>query len=290
VPTTAAPPSATATPPPTSSVVDGWLVYQNEALGYEFSYPPEASISSSGPDGYPNNDVPPNIDFDYFDLLYRLYQDHLCVVLSSEMGFMSIRAPEDRGGNFVTCGVTGYGDVDLVRISETVVIAGQTYTAGGNEARARDAAATLQLSVLNVYLDDGTHIQYGGDWARVGAAQEGHSAAKEAFRLILGTFRQTEAAPACAADWSQLYPARFAVVTGGPNDPPNRVRAAPDTNAEFLTQIYPGDIVVVLEGPVCAGSLVFWKVQSDAIPGGEGWTAEGDGVEYYLVPYQRPRS
>ncbi len=39
-------------------------------------------------------------------------------------------------------------------------------------------------------------------------------------------------------------------------------------------------------GPVCADGLVFWKVENPDIPGGVGWTAEGDGVEYYLEPHQ----
>jgi hypothetical protein len=268
-------------------VIEGWLVYQNDLLGYEFSYPPEAGINSIGPDGYRLDEVPASIDFDYFALLYSLYPDGLCVGLSYEFGFIVIRAPDNRGGNFVTCGVTGVGDVDLVPITETVVIDGQFYTASGGEQHARDAEATFLNAVLNVHLEDGTRIQYGGDWARVGVTQVGYVPAKETLRRILDSFHQTYLTPACAMGWSQLFPGRFAVVTGGPDDPPNRVRSAPDTSAGFLTQIYPGDIVVVLEGPVCAGSLVFWKVQSDLIPGGAGWTAEGDGVEYFLEPYQR---
>jgi hypothetical protein len=92
-------------------------------------------------------------------------------------------------------------------------------------------------------------------------------------------------APHCAADWSQLRPGIYAVVAGGPDDPPNRVREAPDTGAKRIYQIYPGTIVRVLEGPVCANGLVFWKVENKNIPGGVGWTAEGDEREYYLEPY-----
>jgi dipeptidyl aminopeptidase/acylaminoacyl peptidase len=88
----------------------------------------------------------------------------------------------------------------------------------------------------------------------------------------------------CAMEWSRLRPGIQAVVVGGPNDPPNRVRSAPSTSAEVIAQIYPGHGVRVLEGPVCADGLVYWKVESDAIPGGMGWTAEGDGKEYWLEP------
>jgi hypothetical protein len=91
--------------------------------------------------------------------------------------------------------------------------------------------------------------------------------------------------PHCAYGWSRLYVDTKAIVSGGPNDPPNRVRSEPSKTADVIYQIYPGTIVKVLEGPVCTGGLVFWKVGNDSIPGGSGWTAEGDGTNYYLDPY-----
>ncbi|HEX5840584.1 MAG TPA: LecA/PA-IL family lectin [Anaerolineales bacterium] len=88
----------------------------------------------------------------------------------------------------------------------------------------------------------------------------------------------------CGAGWSRLSTGTYAVVTDEQAEP-NRVRAEPDTSAELLTQIYPGSIVRVLEGPICANGFVFWKVESKLISGGMGWTAEGDGSAYYLEPY-----
>jgi hypothetical protein len=64
------------------------------------------------------------------------------------------------------------------------------------------------------------------------------------------------------------------------------VRSSPETNAEIITQLYPGEIVLVSEGPICADGLVFWKVEHKSIPGGAGWTAEGDMKEYFLEPIQ----
>lgn len=66
---------------------------------------------------------------------------------------------------------------------------------------------------------------------------------------------------------------------------PNRVRSTPQKGDNLISQLAPGSVVKVLEGPVCADGLVFWKVESDTIPGGVGWTAEGDGTEYWLEPY-----
>lgn len=43
----------------------------------------------------------------------------------------------------------------------------------------------------------------------------------------------------------------------------------------------------LLEGPACANGFVFWRVEHASIPGGSGWTAEGDLAEYYLEPLER---
>ena len=88
--------------------------------------------------------------------------------------------------------------------------------------------------------------------------------------------------PNCAADWSSLFSGATAVVLGGPDDPPNRVRSGPGKDYEVVYQIYPETQVKVLEGPVCADGLVFWKVENAQIPGGSGWTAEGDFSEYWM--------
>lgn len=89
----------------------------------------------------------------------------------------------------------------------------------------------------------------------------------------------------CTSGWTRLKPDSYAKVSED-RPSPNRVREAPHTGAEIIHQAYPGDIIRVLEGPVCANGLVFWKVENARIPGGAGWTAEGDGKEYYLEPIE----
>jgi hypothetical protein len=64
------------------------------------------------------------------------------------------------------------------------------------------------------------------------------------------------------------------------------VHESPDIAAKIIQQLYAGSIVRVLEGPVCKNGLIFWKVENALIPGGAGWTAEGDGKNYYLEPIQ----
>jgi hypothetical protein len=90
-------------------------------------------------------------------------------------------------------------------------------------------------------------------------------------------------APDCSAGWTRLSVGSRAVVT--PGDFPNRVRSEPEVGDNIIQLLYPDTIVKILAGPVCVGGLVFWKVENDSIPGGSGWTAEGDGTEYYLEPY-----
>ena len=89
----------------------------------------------------------------------------------------------------------------------------------------------------------------------------------------------------CSAGWSRLQVGGQAVVAGSPGDTPNRVREKPDTSSRQIGSIKPGTVLSLLEGPICANGLVFWKFTSPEIPGGFGWTAEGDGEEYWLNPY-----
>jgi hypothetical protein len=64
---------------------------------------------------------------------------------------------------------------------------------------------------------------------------------------------------------------------------PNRVRSSASTNAEVLGFIQPGEQVDILEGPTCAQDWVWWRVRSVSTSL-EGWTAEGDQEDYWLIP------
>ena len=92
--------------------------------------------------------------------------------------------------------------------------------------------------------------------------------------------------PDCTSGWTRLKAGAEAKVSED-NPTPDRVRAGPSRGNDVIAQLPPGTVVNVLEGPVCADGLVFWKVESELIPSGVGWTAEGtgQGAEYYLEPY-----
>jgi hypothetical protein len=92
--------------------------------------------------------------------------------------------------------------------------------------------------------------------------------------------------PDCTSNWTRLEAGGVARLLGEPGDPPNRVRSGPSTADENLFQIYPGAVLDLIEGPVCSNGLVFWKIE--VMIDGQiqtGWTAEGDGNEYWLEPY-----
>lgn len=89
----------------------------------------------------------------------------------------------------------------------------------------------------------------------------------------------------CSEGWTQLKIGIYAKVAGSENDPPNRVRSEPVKSDNTIAQIYPGAIVKVIDGPVCADGLIFWKVENATIPNGAGWTAEGDKSDHWLEPY-----
>ena len=63
----------------------------------------------------------------------------------------------------------------------------------------------------------------------------------------------------------------------------NRVRAKPEKDAAVIGSIEPGEPISIMEGPSCDDTWVWWKVKSIQT-GLVGWTAEGDGDEYWLTP------
>jgi hypothetical protein len=122
----------------------------------------------------------------------------------------------------------------------------------------------------------GVHNGYA--YALGGYDLTGHqSTAYQGFYGSVAEFRD------CTSGWTRLEIGSYAKVSQE-NPSPNRIREAPDSGATIIHQIYPGGIVRVVEGPVCKNGLVFWKVENALIPGGAGWTAEGNGKEYYLEP------
>jgi hypothetical protein len=63
----------------------------------------------------------------------------------------------------------------------------------------------------------------------------------------------------------------------------NNVRSSPGLGANVLGLLQPGKSVQLVEGPLCVEGYVWWKVR--LLPNGiTGWTAEGKGEVYWLIP------
>mgnify|MGYP000914160360 CR=1 FL=1 len=67
-------------------------------------------------------------------------------------------------------------------------------------------------------------------------------------------------------------------------DPPlaNNIRSEADKGSTRIGAIQPGEEFEVIGGPGCANGWVWWKVKTKT--GLVGWTAEGDGTDYWILP------
>jgi hypothetical protein len=61
----------------------------------------------------------------------------------------------------------------------------------------------------------------------------------------------------------------------------NNMREGPAANSELVGKIPGGETFMVLDGPACYGYLAWWQVDYHGLI---GWTAEGQGQDYWLEP------
>lgn len=82
---------------------------------------------------------------------------------------------------------------------------------------------------------------------------------------------------------SKLYKGMKAKLSDEP-PLPNRIRDQASTSAKIIGMIQPGEIVDIIDGPGCSNQWTWWKIRTSG--GVIGWTAEGDGTDYWLLPVQ----
>ncbi len=63
---------------------------------------------------------------------------------------------------------------------------------------------------------------------------------------------------------------------------PSNLRNQPGKSGTILNQLFAGDFVLVVGGPVCADGYLWWNI--DRFGQLKGWVAEGGGSDYYLLP------
>ncbi len=136
-----------------------------------------------------------------------------------------------------------------------------------------------------IYVIDGPVCNYGWLLWKVKTATglEGWTPETDGKRFFLEPFPSWDACPDSSP--SLLHKGDNAQVTQFP-PVSNRVRVKPGINAERTGTLQPGEKLLVIDGPQCADGFVWWNVRSES--GISGWTAEGKGQDYYLVPVPEP--
>jgi len=179
-------PSPTVPPIPTSAEVDGWLVYENDFLGYRFSYPPEARIRVQGFTGFPMDELPENLTVEEYQAqLEAEYPDNLCVTVAYQAVFIAFVPSYDTVGKYtVPCGVTGVGDFEIRTEGVSFVIDGRQVSGSlhrmfGGEGNWRGEFTLLEAS-------DGLGIHYG---STNDATHEGFLDAQETMMQIVLSLR-----------------------------------------------------------------------------------------------------
>jgi len=65
-----------------------------------------------------------------------------------------------------------------------------------------------------------------------------------------------------------------------PDGIPNNLRAQPGESGQLIGEIPPSGEFTIMDGPRCASGTSFWLVNYN---GSQGWTAEGQGQDYWLI-------
>ena len=100
---------------------------------------------------------------------------------------------------------------------------------------------------------------------------------------VFYTWSSNETASSCPR--TRLGIGDQAWVSLDPPDP-NTLRTAPGGQGDRIALIQPGESVTILDGPRCASSRVYWFVSYfNEERELTGWTAEGEGDVYWLIPY-----
>ena len=269
----------------------GWNTYINDYLGYQISYPPSMKVHAEGWISlYTDETIPPGFTFDeYFTYLENILPDQLCVWVESDAGTVTIAPPGDSIGRFVSpCPGMGIGEqYRFEDTSQTFLVNGEVLQIPGTKLYL-ESTGELDSEFYMFNLNNGFRITFISGPAK-GQPLETYPEKMELLKQVLSTLTWirvpdlTIPGTTCAGKYTQLLPGIWAQVAPGD---PNRVRSGPSKSAEVIGQLYPGTASLVVEGPVCADGLVYWRVENATIPGGSGWTAEGDGVEYWLEPFE----
>ena len=175
---------------PTSSIVDGWLVYQNPIYNYEFSYPIGTTLKISSVDGFPG-ELPAGLTFEEYLLQLQNQFGDLCVIATYREGFVLIQAPPE--WDYVLCGGFGVGADVVIEKSELVSINGKIYPSRGWELYKQEGDNTILYSeFFFVDIEDGTHFAYGSNLEKRPEKFDDYLAVKDILLRMLASYRTIE--------------------------------------------------------------------------------------------------
>jgi hypothetical protein len=264
---------------------EGWVDFTNSYYGYTISLPTSAIVRKNEEvESYDPNELPAgwNEKDNYFDYLNRTYPPGLCVSVESQGALIQIKVADDLGGKYVQLcsSFGGLGDANWLWTEENVTVGETDYT----------ATVVRQCDAQNQNCGNGTYGIRIGDGAGFVLFNVGPDNQEILFE-ILRSYR-----PASRTELYCPRPAPARLEEGGyafvSTDPPlayNNVRSAPGINQELIEKIAPGEVVELLDGPVCNNSLQWWKIRL-VRTGLVGWTPEGDHKAYWLKPCESEES
>jgi len=84
----------------------------------------------------------------------------------------------------------------------------------------------------------------------------------------------------CAGSHLRVGDSAFVSYTGGKNNLRNEPDTHPSNNV--IGAIYPGEVVIIVDGPVCNYGWILWEVLTTNDE--RGWTPETNGDDYWILP------
>ena len=278
-------PTLITTPTPRS----GWVTYTNDYLGYSFHYPAQGTIREEGFSGMDSNEViPPGFTYwDYFDYVELVLPKPICVMVSAPGVLIAIEAPGPIGSYVMPCMGLGIGDQYTIKPGNIkFIVSGREYpSTNGNKLYLKSTGA-FKSEIYFIYLENGFRLTVVGGPADGVTADEYHRQWAVGLEIMASLHWNrapdlTKPGTTCAANFTHLMPSVEAVVMGV--ETAGIVYGEADLASKSIATLPRGTIVTVREGPVCNKGGIFWRVESNQIPGGTGWMEESDWRQHFLA-------
>jgi hypothetical protein len=173
---------------PTVVTVEERLVYENDFLGYRFSYPPQARIHRSGVDlteefleYLTEQESVSERQKEFLKQYEGTRLNDLCVSVQYGTGFVIFAPPSDI---YSPCGITGVGDYDIINVKQAILIGDEPYTASGFKLY-EQGSDTWQGEFYILRFDDRGAIHYGN----LSGTEEQFLDVKDLLLQIVTSFR-----------------------------------------------------------------------------------------------------